>query len=355
MSSEMEDSYQAQARIDRINAFRTELAQLTQEGLAPPETLRGQWAGHHDQLLAHWAAQYEVDTSGSQKQLTLGMRIASLLGALALSAAIYLFFLHFWGGLALPLQVTLLVGLPLVAMLGVEWAARRERTRYFAAIVALVAFAAFVLDLSMLGRIFNVIPSQNAFLAWGAFALLLAYAYELRLLLVAGLLCLLGYLSATVGTWGGGYWLSFGERPENFLLAGALITTIGLLNLRHLPGFAALYRLVGLLTIFIAVLVLSHWGRVSYLPLPKDQVEIGYQLFGFLLAGLTIWYGIRRGWSGLINVGSTFFILYLYTRLVDWWWDGLPRYLFFLLVGFIAILLLLVLRRLHSYQRRATP
>lgn len=26
----------------------------------------------------------------------------------------------------------------------------------------------------------------------------------------------MGFIAARVGTWGGGYWLSVGERPENF-------------------------------------------------------------------------------------------------------------------------------------------
>ena len=36
-------------------------------------------------------------------------------------------------------------------------------------------------------QIFTITPSQNAFLAWGAFALIIAYTYRLRLMLVAGL------------------------------------------------------------------------------------------------------------------------------------------------------------------------
>ena len=43
-----------------------------------------------------------------------------------------------------------------------------------AAVVALVAFCCFVLDLSMLGQIFAIAPTQHALLAWGAFAFLLA-------------------------------------------------------------------------------------------------------------------------------------------------------------------------------------
>jgi hypothetical protein len=61
-----------------------------------------------------------------------------------------------------------------------------------------VVFAAFVLNLSMFGQIFTITPSQNAFLVWGALALILAYTYHLKLVLVAGLTSLMGYLAATV-------------------------------------------------------------------------------------------------------------------------------------------------------------
>ncbi len=345
---------QAQSRIDQIHAFQAELKTLEQEGVsAIPPDLRQQIAAHHQTLFRQFSDAFDIDVSSEQKQLSLGMRITSLLGALALSAAVLFFFLHFWGGFDTPLQVAILIGVPVLATLGVEFAARREKTLYFASLVALVAFASFVLDIRMLGVIFNVTPTQNAFLAWGAFSLLLAYGYGLRLLLVAGLTCLMGWLAASVGTWSGAYWLSLGERPEQFIIAGALTAFIGVLPHRWQPHFAGIYRVYGLLVILIAILILANWGRISYLPLENATIEQLYQSLGFLLAGLTIWVGIRRRWSGVVNLGSTFFVLYLYTKLFDWWWEWLPKYLFFLVLGLIAIALLLILRRLRSARREA--
>lgn len=342
------DREEAQARIDRIEAFRAELAELAGEGLALPDSVAGRIAAHHDALLRRLASDFDADTSPEQRQLSRGMRAASLLGALALSVAVFLAFLRFWGGLATPVQVGILVAVPLLVTVGVELAARRERTLYFAAIVAVVAFAAFVLDVAMLGRIFNLAVYPDAFLAWGLFAVLLAYAYGLRLMLIAGLTCLMGYLSATVGTWGGAYWVSFGQRPENFLLAGLAMAGIVLLGRNRARRFAREYRAYGTITIFTAILVLANWGRFSYLGLGASMIESLYQLLGFALAGLTVWLGIRRRWSELVNVGGAFFVLFLYTKLFDWWWDWLPAYLFFLLLGLIAIGLLLLLRRLRS-------
>lgn len=184
---------EAQARADRICAFQEELQALQGEGvLTLPAEAATRLREHHAGLLRQFSAEFDIDTTRDQKQLSWGMRLASLFGALALSAAVFFFFYRFWGGFSTPLQVGLLVAAPLLATFGVEFAARRERSLYFASLIALVAVACFVLNLSVLGQIFNITPSPNAFLAWAGFALLLAYAYGLRLILVAGLTCLMG-------------------------------------------------------------------------------------------------------------------------------------------------------------------
>jgi len=339
----------AQRRVDRIGVFLAELEELERDGvlvLSPDE--RARVGAHFDRLTARLSADFDVDTSGMEKQMSLGMRIVSFLGALALSAAVFFFFYRFWGLLSMPLQVTVLTVVPIAATAGIELAARREKTLYFASLISFVAFAAFVLDLSMLGKIFTITPTQNAFLAWGVFALIIAYTYRLKLILTAGLACLIGYLSATVGTWGGCYWLSFGNRPENILFAGTVIVAAAAFFHGDRREFRPIYRNFGLLVLLSSVLALSHWGRGSYLSLPVETVEYGYQVAGFILSALVIWAGIRRQWPGTVNLGSTFFVIFLYTKFFDWWWDWMPKYLFFLVLGLMAVGLLLALRRLRN-------
>ena len=87
---------------------------------------------------------------------------------------------------------------------------------------------------------------------------------------------------------------------------------------------------------------------LSYLPWSNTAIENGYQLLGFAGSALTVWLGIRRHWPGVVNLGSTFFVLYLYTKLFDWFWDWMPKYLFFLLLGLVAVLLLVVMRRFRA-------
>ena len=283
--------------------------------------------------------------------MSLGMRIVSFLGAVAISAAIFFFFYRIWGVITTPFQVAILIITPILAVLGVELAARKEKTLYFAAIIGLVAFACFVLNLSVLGQIFNITSSPNAFLAWALFAFILAYTYGLRILLVAGIIALMGYLSATIGTWSGCYWLSFGERPENFIIAGTILFAISFVPHRSYYDFPPYYRVFGLLAILISMLILANWGRISYLAFSYKYVQYLYQIMGFIVSGLIIWLGVVRHWSGLTNLGSTFFTIFLYTKFYDWWWDWMPKYLFFLVLGLVAILLLLMLKRLRTLNR----
>lgn len=339
----------AQRRADRIQAFNEELAELrAEEVITLSEEDRSRVEAHHSELLADYAEQFDIDVSGTGKQLSWGMRIVSFLGALALSAAVFFFFYRFWGLLGTSSQVAILIVAPLLATLAVEIAARREKTYYFASLLALVALTCFILNLSVLGVIFNITPTQNAFLAWGAFALVLAYSYGLRLQLVAGMTCLMGYLAATVGTWSGCYWLSFGERPENFIAAGFMLALAAAIPQRRYPTFAGLYRVYGLLAVFIAILILANWGRISYFDTHPDTIEAIYQIAGFVLAALVIGLGIRQRWPGTTNLGCTFFVLYLYTKLFDWWWGWMPKYLFFLVLGLIAVGLLLALKRMRA-------
>jgi uncharacterized membrane protein len=323
--------------------------------LSLPEEARKRLSEHHSGVLARLQEQFDIDTTDSERQMSWGMRIASTLGALALAVAAYFFFYRFWGVISTPIQVLILVAAPCLAVAGMERVSRRERTLYLTGLIGVVAFSCFVLNISVLGTIFNITPSQKAFIPWGAFALILAYSYRLRMMLAAGLLSLMAYLTATVGTWSGAYWIYIGQRPENYILAGVAAFVVPfVIPHPQRDTFPAVYRLLGMLATFIAILVLANWGEISYLKLDRDAVEILYQMVGFLLAGLSIWFGIRRGMKEVVNTGATFFVILLYTKFFDWWWDWMPKYLFFLVLGLIAVGLLFILSRARRMLKGAT-
>lgn len=338
---------EAQQRVDDIHAWRREQMRLAAEGLGGADAAAV--AAHHEALLARLAARPDVDTTLRDRQLTLGLRIASFLGALALAASVFFLFRQFWPQLSEALQVAVLAASSLATLGLTAWLHRRDSAGYFTKLAGLVAFVCFVLNLSLLGASFNITPSDRALLPWAAFALLLAYTCELRLLLVAGLICIAAFIAARVGTWSGLYWLDLGERPEHFLPAAlAMFCVPFFVDHRRHPGFDAAWRIVALLALFLPMLVLANWGRASYLPLSASAVEGVYQIAGFVAGGVLAWLGTRRGWPEVSNTAVTFFVIFLYTKLFDWWWRLMPKFLFFLLLGLVALLVIFVLKRLRA-------
>jgi uncharacterized membrane protein len=340
----------AQARVDQIQAFRREMELLQAAGILQwhPDQ-RQAIESYHAALTRELAESFDVDSDTRGRQLSWGMRIASFLGALSLAASVFFLFYRFWGQMSVTTQVSILAATPLLALCFTSWLSTRDSTGYFTKLAALVTFCCFVLNVSMLGQIFNITPSPNALLVWAAFAAVLAYGMEIKLLLVAAILCFVTYIAARFGTWGGAYWIHFGERPENFLpAAAALLLAPRFIDHARFDGFDTTYRICGLLTLFGPILVLGNWGEGSYLLLDPALIEGTYQLAGFLLAGVTIWLGIRRGHPHVVNTGVTFFVVLLYTKFYDWMWEIMPKYLFFLVVGLTAVLFLFVLRRLRT-------
>lgn len=347
---------EAQERADRIAAFRQELADLERDGvLCLGEDDRGRLDAHHGALLERLAARFDVDRSERQRRMSLGMRVATLLGAVTLSAAVVFFFYRVWGLLATPAQVIALTAAPLLLLAATEFAARRERTLYVASILAVTATAAFILDVSVVGAVFNMRPSPFAPAVWAAFALLVAYRFGLRLLLAAGL-AMAGWSACAVVAYAAG--LDIGAslaRPEPLLPLGALaIAAASMAPNRSRPGFPEVWRLAGLTALLVPLLFLSTWSGVfSYIPLPEKALGAIYDAAGFVLSGGAIWLGFRRGWPRFVLAAAGFLVVFLCAKCFDWWWDWMPRYLFFLVMGGLAVAVLIVLGRVRSRQRRA--
>jgi uncharacterized membrane protein len=341
---------EAQQQADELQAFARVLARLEHDGIITlSEEQRRKVADYHERTLGALARGFDVDRDTRGRQLTRGMRVASLLGALAFGASVFFLFHRFWGLLDPTPQAAILVSASLGTLALTAWLQGVDSTGYFTRLAAMVTFACLVLNVAMLGDIFNITPSDKALLVWAAYGLLLAYACDLRLLLVAGLTCITAFIAARAGELGGLYWLDFGERPENFYPAAlAMLATPSLVSQARYAGFAQIYRVFGLLALFLPMLVLAHWGESSYLDVAPDAIQHLYQLLGFATSAAAVWFGLRRQWPEVVNTATTFFIVFLFTKFYDWWWDVMPKYLFFLVLGLTAVLALLVLRRLRA-------
>jgi uncharacterized membrane protein len=345
----MDNKQQAQHRADQVQSFYEEVKLLESENvLHLSAEQKSSVSRYHDSLLKTLTNMFDIDISSRQKQLSTGMKIASFIGALALAASVFFLFYQFWGYFITSVQVSILIMAPLLTLFITWWVSKREATGYFAKLLSMVSFACFVLNLVMFGQIFNIMPSDKALLVWAGFAFVLAYAFDVRLLLAIGILCLAGFIAARVGTWSGMYWLYVGERPENFLIPAIVIFTIPLwLKQERFSGFLPIYRVFGCLLFLLPVLILSNWGYGSYLTWSASSIEIMYQVLGFVVSAGLIALGIRKQWVDVINTGNVFFVLFLYTKFFDWWWDYMPKYLFFLVIALTSLLLLFVYKRIR--------
>ena len=339
----------AQQRADQISHFQAELELLEQDDvLLLNDTQRSAINSYHQTLIKSLSSQYDIDSSKHEKQLSTGMKISSFLGALALAASIFFLFYQFWGRFSTNIQVIILSIAPIVGLSATIFAYYKEKTGYFSKLLGLVTLASFVLNLSMFGQIFNITPTVNASLLWAVFAFLLAYASDTRLLLTFGIMFFATFLSAKMGTWGGLYWINFGERPENFFPVAFVFFMISLLPHYKFSGFNVIYRVFGMLYFFIPVLILSNWGNGSYLNISHNTIEAYYQIIGFIFSAGAIWLGIKKQWSEVINTGNVFFVIFLYTKFYDWWWEWMPKYLFFLIIALTSIIFLMIFKRLRN-------
>lgn len=254
-------------------------------------------------------------------------------------------------GASNPQAATLLVtfiAVPLLGLAAVDFLSRRESTRPFAGIVALVTFVCFVWNLAALGRLFSFTPTPNAFLVWGAFALILAYAYGLRLLLAAGLICLLIFCAGALTSVSGMWWTGFWGRSESILVPGVLIALVPILTPRMPEAFAGVYRLVGLLAVFVAILHIWINGGASGLPIDPKLAERVYEVLAFFVAGTVVWLGVRFRLRGTANLAAAFFAISVCAAIFKDWPAWVPAYVILLVVGGVPVVLWTLFRQLRE-------
>lgn len=327
-------------RLDQIMAFKAELMALAEEGITLDPATLDRIRAHHGALLA----------GTPDERLSIGMRLASFVGAVALSCAVYFLFYRFWGGLTVASQVAVLILTPILLVGVTHFLHQWEKSGYFASLAALAAFAAFILELVTLGIIFNLPATPHAFLAYGLFGLLLGWSYGLRLPHFAGLVGVGLWVTALPGTLLDEVVPDVFGRGEALVVAGAAILLLPRGEPRvkwHID-----HRIVGMVGLFLGLFILGVAGEQSWLPWDHDVIEGTYQLLGFVVGGGLVAWGVRERKADLANGGMIFLTLLCLMKAVDWWWELLPRWIFFLLLAGFAIGVMVALKRVAAAARR---
>jgi uncharacterized membrane protein len=138
-------------------------------------------------------------------------------------------------------------------------------------------------------------------------------------------------------THGDDYFLGM-NYPLRFVLFSYLL--LGLSRLLKRPGkLLPFYRptfVVSLLYLFISLWMLSIFGNYENMNRWNEVTQFHLWGYGviFAAAGLfAIWYGLRFDDYVVRSFGITFFIIGLYTRYFEYFWDNTHKAIFFLLLA----------------------
>ena len=305
-------------------------------------------AANQQAALAEWRQRFDIDVGRSQRQLSWGVKVAAFLAALALGMGVFLLLWRLWhhmnevGQIMLPLLAAVLF------TAGCGLFAAREKGGLFALLFGVLASVCFGMDVALLGHMFNIPGSPGFYLLLGLFALALALAAASRLPLAVAVGALGVFVAAGVAQMAGMYWAEGMRWMECWLPAAALLAACAWWLQRRGSELAPAARFVALLAWFVPALTLAFNGEHSFLPWEEKTVEHCWQLVTGLSAALLVALGVRRGWSETVYTSAFFGVLLLISKFFEWWWDALPKELFFLLVGLIAVLAVLLLRRLRA-------
>jgi uncharacterized membrane protein len=110
-----------------------------------------------------------------------------------------------------------------------------------------------------------------------------------------------------------------------------------------------------LLVLLGALWMLSVDAELTVLPWGETTVKALYQVCEFAASSAVIAIGLRRDWPETTNIGAVSFVVFLYTNFYQWWWDWMPAYLFFFIVGVIAIAIIVPLRRVRESMTAEAP
>ena len=330
-----------------------------------------------------------------ERKLSRGVSILINLGAIILAAGLIVFFASNWIEFGRAAKIASLFALTLFFYLvGFEFS-QGGRWNFPKLGLALVFLGCvmFGADILLLALIYDLTAEH----AWSllmdcAIWLAIAYLVRSRLILFLGLIGVVSWFGAEVGYLWGGYWIYLG-RPFHFLGLGACFLALaGIQSWIGQRNFAAPYALVGLLLIYLSSLILSifdeqksfravdwnaplavwlmlygpyllalialyfihvHWQQTSLSDPPVLTVlfllvlmlltsiiawapghrELWFVLLLTLLTSAGIYLGIAWESPVFLNTSMVFFAVNIYTRFYEYFWDSMPKSLFFIIGG----------------------
>jgi uncharacterized membrane protein len=355
-----------------------------------------------DRLLATLSDSPEpARAAANERKLGRGVTLLINLGAIALGAGLLIFFASNWIEFGRGAKIASLLGLTLFFYVAGFELTREGAAWSFPKLGLALIFLGCVMfgtDIVLLALIYDLSAEHAwSFLVQCVAWLAVAYVVRSRLVLFLGLVGVVAWFGAEVGYSWGGYWLYLG-RPYHFVGLGACLLTVGGLHAwRGQREFAAAWALVGLLVVYLSTLILSifdvqknfrvdastpssvvwllfiapyvlavgalvvihlRWRRSSLVDPPALVVlfllvlmtiasviaitpqsrELWFILLLTLLTAAGVYLGVAWESPVFLNTSLVFFAVNLYTRFYEYFWDAMPKSLFFIIGGAALIL-----------------
>ena len=167
----------------------------------------------------------------------------------------------------------------------------------------------------------------------------LAFWFPSKLIWVFSLLSLGSWFGTETGYmsgWGA-YYLGM-NFPLRFVLFGGVLIGLSLLFKRyvHFKEFAHSTYVMGLLYLFIALWILSIFGNYgdlgSWYSVKQYELLHWGVLFAFI-AIIAIVYGLKHDDATSRGFGITFLFINLYTKYFEFFWNGMHKAIFFILLA----------------------
>ena len=335
-----------------------------------------------------------------ERKLSRGVTILINLGAIVLGAGLLIFFASNWVELGRPAKIASLFALTLF-FYGAGFELTQNGRWSFPKLGLALMFVGCVMfgvDIVLLAVIYDLTAAHawSLLMDWVAW-LAVAYLVRSRLILVLAVIGIIGWFGAEVGYCWGAYWIYLG-RPFHFIgLGTCLLAVAGVHAWRRQRDFGATYALAGLVVIYLSTLILSifdvqknfridvssapvtvwllfaapyvvaavglvvifaRWPRTILTDPPVLVVfflmllmivasviatttaarELWFILLLTLLTSAGVYLGVAWESAVFLNTSLVFFTVNVYTRFYEYFWDAMPKSLFFMIGGSTLIL-----------------
>ncbi len=346
----------AQKRINRILAFREELAHLQSEQIAKiPNEETDKIAAYHQGILNRFSEEFDTDSSFSEANLSIGMQIASTLGAIAFSAALFLMIDTIWPNFSDLARLVFGTALPFIGIALTEAIHRIFKTPYYTGLAALTAIAGFTGSLFILGYQYNLGSSPLSLIMLGAFGVALSLQYRL---ILPFFLSIIGTLTGVGGllteSFSQNLWLG-ADLSETYLIPALIVMGMAAFIPKwrtHYLG-SSLYNASAIVAGFLILFFIISPAE-SYLPFGETANSWLYAIAGTSIGIGSVFLALKSEWLVTRHLATAFMLAVLIIKYIDLAWGKLPEFLFYLLFGLFAVGCIIILRRFRTRLKGAS-